>query len=91
MKPDEQLTRAGVEDEINYCSLLNKVLPRKIRAISWRPLITQNFSARFDCVGRTYKYFFPRGHLNVDKMQEACKFLVGSHDFRNLCKMDVGN
>ena len=24
-------------------------------------------------------------------MKEACKFLVGSHDFRNLCKMDVGN
>lgn len=24
-------------------------------------------------------------------MQEACTYLVGSHDFRNLCKMDVGN
>lgn len=53
--------------------------------------MTQKYSARFDCVGRTYKYFFPRSELNVDKMQEACKFLVGSHDFRNLCKMDVGN
>lgn len=91
VKPEDQLTQAGVDDEINYCSLLNKVLPREIRAISWQPLITQNFSARFDCIGRTYKYFFPRGELNIDKMHAACKFLIGSHDFRNLCKMDVGN
>lgn len=91
VQPDDQLTKAGVKDEINYCSLLNKVLPKHIRAISWRPVVTQKFSARFDCIGRTYKYFFPRSQLNVDKMQEACSYLVGSHDFRNLCKMDVGN
>lgn len=91
VKPEDQLTRAGVEEEINYCSLLNKVLPREIRAISWQPLMTTKFSARFDCIGRTYKYFFPRGELNIGKMEEACRFLVGSHDFRNLCKMDVGN
>lgn len=24
-------------------------------------------------------------------MQEACSLLIGSHDFRHLCKMDVGN
>lgn len=24
-------------------------------------------------------------------MQDACKLLIGSHDFRNLCKMDVAN
>lgn len=91
MKPEDQLTRGGIDDEINYCSLLNKVLPKEIRVISWQPLITPKFSARFDCIGRTYKYFFPRGALKIEKMQEACKFLIGSHDFRNLCKMDVGN
>jgi tRNA pseudouridine38/39 synthase len=91
VKPEDQLSLQGVRDEINYCQLLNKVLPREIRAISWQPLITQKFSARFDCIGRTYKYFFPRGDLKIEKMQEACKHLVGSHDFRNLCKMDVGN
>lgn len=85
------MTQAGIDSEINYCSLLNKVLPKHIRAISWRPLITQKYSARFDCTGRTYKYFFPRGDLNIDRMQNACKYLVGTHDFRNLCKMDVGN
>lgn len=24
-------------------------------------------------------------------MNEACLYLVGSHDFRNFCKMDVSN
>ena len=24
-------------------------------------------------------------------MEDACKRLEGTHDFRNLCKMDVGN
>lgn len=91
VKPEDQFSQAAMKDEINYCLLLNKVLPREIRAISWQPLITQKFSARFDCIGRTYKYFFPRGNLNIGKMQEACIHLVGSHDFRNLCKMDVGN
>lgn len=89
--PEFQISKAGIDSEINYCFLLNKFLPKKIRAISWRPLITPNYSARFDCIGRTYKYFFPRGELNVDKMQEASKYLIGAHDFRNLCKMDVKN
>lgn len=91
IKPEDQLTKGGIEDEVKYCELLNRVLPKRIRAISWQPLVTPTYSARFDCVGRTYKYFFPRGDLNVEKMQEACEVLVGSHDFRNLCKMDVGN
>lgn len=29
--------------------------------------------------------------MNVDAMQEACQYLVGVNDFRNLCKMDVQN
>ena len=91
IKPEEQLTEGCINNEIKYCLLLNKVLPKNIRAISWMPLITESYSARFDCIGRTYKYYFPRGNLNISAMQEACQHLVGCHDFRNLCKMDVGN
>lgn len=87
--PKDQLTEESINGEINYCNLLNKVLPKEIRAIAWMPLITPNFSARFDCVDRTYRYFFPRGDLNIELMQEACKDLVGVHDFRNFCKMDI--
>lgn len=55
------------------------------------PLATPKYSARFDCIGRTYRYYFPEGSLDVEAMRESCKYLIGSHDFRNLCKMDVGN
>lgn len=87
----DQLTEEAVNGEINYCSLLNKVLPKEIRAISWMPLISSTYSARFDCTDRTYRYFFPRGDMDVNLIEQACKNLLGSHDFRNLCKMDVGN
>ncbi|KAG5683731.1 hypothetical protein PVAND_012996 [Polypedilum vanderplanki] len=90
-EPKDQLTEKAVNEEINYCMLLNKVLPKDIRVISWMPLVTPTYSARFDCTHRTYKYFFPRGELDIDLMKEACSYLIGSHDFRNLCKMDVGN
>ena len=48
-------------------------------------------SYRFNCVQRTYKYFFPRGDLNLSLMNEAGELLLGSHDFRNFCKMDVAH
>nr|CAG4644054.1 EOG090X083V [Lepidurus arcticus] len=77
-------------EEIPYLSMLNRVLPREIRVIAWSP-VPVTFSARFDCIRRTYKYFFPQGDLNIERMQEAGRFLIGEHDFRNFCKMDVGN
>ncbi|KAK5643256.1 hypothetical protein RI129_007101 [Pyrocoelia pectoralis] len=76
--------------EINYCTILNKVLPSAIRCVAWCP-VKENFSARFNCTLRKYKYFFPKGYLNITKMREATKLLLGTHDFRNFCKMDVGN
>lgn len=76
--------------ELPYCKILNRLLPNEIRAVAWRP-VALDFSARFDCVQRTYKYYFPRGNLNIDTMKEAANHILGTHDFRNLCKMDVGN
>lgn len=46
---------------------------------------------RFDCKQRMYKYWFPAGDLDVASMKSACKLFLGSHDFRNICKMDVAN
>ncbi|XP_058836087.1 tRNA pseudouridine(38/39) synthase [Topomyia yanbarensis] len=89
--PEQQLLPESVASELNYCQLLNRVLPQDIRCVAWMPMVNPNYSARFDCRSRTYRYFFPRGDLNVDAMQKGCRYLVGSHDFRNLCKMDVGN
>ncbi|XP_014846659.1 PREDICTED: tRNA pseudouridine(38/39) synthase isoform X2 [Poecilia mexicana] len=61
-----------------------------IRILGWAAA-EQGFSARFDCQSRTYRYYFPRGSLDVELMADAAKRYEGTHDFRNLCKMDVGN
>lgn len=89
--PEQQMTDESIANELKYCESLNRVLPKDIRCISWRPLWNSAFSSRFDCRERTYRYFFPRSSLDIDAMQLACTYLVGAHDFRNLCKMDVGN
>lgn len=46
------------------------------------------FSARFDAIYRSYKYFFVRGALDVKAMQQAAKYFEGTHDFRNFCRID---
>ncbi|XP_078478150.1 LOW QUALITY PROTEIN: tRNA pseudouridine(38/39) synthase-like [Lampetra planeri] len=76
--------------ELPYVKMLNRVLPQDIRILDWAPA-AEGFSARFDCQSRTYRYYFPRGSLDVTLMADAAKSYEGTHDFRNLCKMDVGN
>lgn len=51
--------------ELSYCKMLNCLLPKDIRIVAWSP-VNEGFSARFDCGSRTYKYWFPRGDLDVD-------------------------
>lgn len=51
--------------EIDYCHILNKVLPAEVRVLAWCP-VDSDFSARFSCKQRTYKYYFPKGQLNVE-------------------------
>lgn len=47
-----------VDDEIPYCQVLNRLLPPDIRILAWCPNPPPNFSARFSCRERQYKYFF---------------------------------
>uniref|UniRef100_A0A182P1V9 Pseudouridine synthase I TruA alpha/beta domain-containing protein n=1 Tax=Anopheles epiroticus TaxID=199890 RepID=A0A182P1V9_9DIPT len=91
LAPEVQLEESSLAVELDYCSMLNRVLPEEIRCLAWMPMVNPAYSARFDCRSRTYRYFFPRGDLNIAAMEESARFLVGAHDFRNLCKMDVGN
>ena len=51
--------------ELSYMHILNNVLPDEIRVLAWAP-VGPDFSARFSCLQRTYKYFFPRGKLDID-------------------------
>ncbi|XP_033213039.1 tRNA pseudouridine(38/39) synthase isoform X2 [Belonocnema kinseyi] len=87
LDPEHQ---SDLDKELPYCKILNRILPKNIRCISWCPA-PNDLSARFDCKCRTYKYFFPRGNLNIEVMNTALKYMIGSHDFRNICKMDVAN
>lgn len=73
--------------ELPYVWTLNHLLPPTIRVLAWSP-IAPDFSARFNCKFRHYKYFFPCAGLSIPRMQEAAALLVGEHDFRNLCKLD---
>lgn len=83
----------GADDiakEIRYTHILNRVLPADIRVLAWAP-VEPSFSARFSCLERTYRYFFPCADLDIATMNYAAQKYVGTHDFRNLCKMDVAN
>ncbi|KAH8277892.1 hypothetical protein KR018_009680 [Drosophila ironensis] len=88
---ERQLEATAISSEIDYCGLLNRVLPKNIQCVAWMPLRSPVYSARFDCVARSYRYYFPKGDLDIAAMQEACKHLVRHADFRNFCKMDVHN
>ena len=73
--------------EVNYCKILNKNLPPEIKFYAWAA-VEQDFSARFDCSRRAYRYFFPAGSLDLDAMRDAANRLIGLHDFRNFSKLD---
>ncbi|KAL9144134.1 hypothetical protein ABFS82_14G277800 [Erythranthe guttata] len=76
--------------EIDYVKLLNRVLPKDIRIMGWSPAPI-DFSARFSCLSREYKYFFWKENLDVEVMKTAGNKFIGEHDFRNFCKMDAAN
>ncbi|CAL5414824.1 unnamed protein product [Camellia sinensis] len=84
------LAKELYEGEVDYVRILNRVLPKDIRIMGWCPAPI-DFSARFSCLSREYKYFFWRGNLNIVAMENAGKKFVGEHDFRNFCKMDAAN
>lgn len=75
---------------LDYCNMLNNVLPATIRIVGCA-LVDDDFDARFSCVSRTYRYYFCHRGLNLAAMQEAAAHFLGTHSFRNFCKMDVVN
>lgn len=55
---DESLSFDHINDELPYCQILNRLLPHDIRVLAWCPAPPPNFSARFSCKERRYRYFF---------------------------------
>lgn len=98
-----ELSFDPVKDELPYLQLLNRVLPPDIRILAWCPNPPEDFSARFNCKERRYRYFFTNpaypplpgsngrgdGWLDIEAMQEAAQKYEGLHDFRNFCKIDA--
>ncbi|KAF2654414.1 pseudouridine synthase [Lophiostoma macrostomum CBS 122681] len=54
----EDMPFDDLRDELPYVQLLNRVLPPDIRIYAWCADLPPDFSARFSCKERRYKYFF---------------------------------
>ncbi|KAF8947082.1 tRNA pseudouridine synthase 3 [Haplosporangium gracile] len=74
--------------ELAYLNIVNRLLPPDIRIVAWAP-VPEDFNARFHCSWRQYKYFFPKGIIDIEKMRTASVKFLGTHDFRNFCKYDA--
>ena len=57
--------------ELPYMRILNQVLPQDIRVLCWAP-VSADFSARYSCLQRTYKYFFPLGAMDIEVPCGVC-------------------
>lgn len=84
---DENSNDVTEEDDFDFVLLINRNLPPEIRILSWLPVVDETFSARHNCTGREYRYFFPRGNLDIPAMRSASKRFCGLHDFRNFGKI----
>lgn len=61
-------------DEINYCRILNRLLPLDIKVLAWCPSVPADFSARHHCRERQYRYFFTQpAYLPVPRNLENPK------------------
>lgn len=79
---------------------LNSLLPEDISVLSVKE-VSESFHARFDAIGKEYRYVlhlsskwdpFQRKFafqypyaLNIEVMQRASNFLLGTHDFTSFC------
>lgn len=79
---------------------LNSELPKDIRILAVEKA-SERFHARLSAVGKLYEYridcgevanIFERRYLfrvedilNIERMQEAAKHLIGTHDFKSFC------
>lgn len=55
---EESLSFHPIDDEIPYPQVLNRLLPPDIRVLAWCASPPTDFSARFSCKERRYRYFF---------------------------------
>lgn len=87
----------------NFSSAINSFLPENIRVVNAEE-VALDFNPRFIPHMKTYEYRIDNGkipspmkrlysynytyHLDLDRMQEAAKYLVGEHDFTSFVNPD---
>ena len=83
---------------------LNTKLPEDVR-VKWSTEVPLDFHPRHQTTEKTYEYhiyneeFQPplsrlyslheRRSLDIEKMQEGAKYLIGEHDFKSFCSVDT--
>ena len=95
----------NMPDQPHTIYKLNAILPKEISIHSVWP-VAEDMHARFSATSRTYKYyihtekdpfcsqfsyFVPARKLNIEKMNEACRYFLGEQDFSSLEKVNGGN
>ncbi|GAB0137578.1 hypothetical protein EsDP_00005838 [Epichloe bromicola] len=55
---EDEVPFDDIRDELCYPRILNRLLPDDIRILAWCPSPPPDFSARFSCRERQYRYFF---------------------------------
>lgn len=73
-------------EELPYVNALNRILPSTIQITGWSP-VRADFSARFDCRYRHYKYFFTSGAPAVLRSLSGNATVPGIHHAG--CELDV--
>ena len=88
------------ENSMKHIYKLNAILPSDI-VINDIRRVKDSSHARFDAISRTYKYFIHMNQnpfcneysyyfhykINIDNMNEACKYIIGKHDFTSMAKL----
>ncbi|WP_040327554.1 tRNA pseudouridine(38-40) synthase TruA [Clostridium ihumii] len=92
------ITNSSIPSE-KFKEVLNVKLPNDIAVLKSEE-VPMEFHSRYNCVGKTYSYtilqrsiraaidrnivYHCKYSLDVEKMQEACKYFIGKHDFSAL-------
>lgn len=66
--------------EFKYDLMINTYLPQDIRIIGWAP-VEQDFSARFSCIQRKYRYYFCKEDYNISNMRKLCREILEMRNF----------
>jgi tRNA pseudouridine38/39 synthase len=69
--------------EYPYDMMINERLPPEIRITGWAPA-PDDFSARYSCIQRKYRYFFILEDINLDLMKAGAEKIFEMTDFYSL-------